>query len=101
MSPGSEEEDGDEGYVGGESARERVGEAQILGGQDGLPPAMPGSGGWITTDNVGDHFDEEGNWRGQWLQPLGPGAGTVRERGGEDGVDGAEEEDELKWRRTG
>ncbi|KAG6006490.1 hypothetical protein E4U21_007034 [Claviceps maximensis] len=28
----------------------------------GLPPPLPGSGGWITADNVHEYFDEEGNW---------------------------------------
>ena len=69
---------------------------------DGLPPAMPGSGGWITAENMNQFFDEEGNWRGGG---LGPGAGTVRERENDDeegtgtsevnGPDG-----ETKWRRT-
>ncbi|PHH78895.1 hypothetical protein CDD82_2767 [Ophiocordyceps australis] len=27
-----------------------------------LPPPMPGSGGWITAENVGEYFDEQGNW---------------------------------------
>ncbi|OAA71476.1 hypothetical protein ISF_02027 [Cordyceps fumosorosea ARSEF 2679] len=45
----------------------------------GLPPPMPGSGGWITADNVGEYFDEEGNW-------IGPGA----EVGGEEEGEGAE-----------
>ena len=71
----------------------------------GLPPPMPGSGGWITAENVGEFFDEEGNWRGGG---LGPGAGMVRER--EDGLDtvngdgmdgGGENGDgDTKWRRT-
>jgi nucleotide-sensitive chloride channel 1A len=72
----------------------------------GLPPAMPGSGGWITAENVHDYFDEEGNWRGNG-SPLGPGAGTVRAREeefeleeGEGEADGAGIE-ETKWRRTG
>ncbi|KAL8709744.1 MAG: hypothetical protein Q9220_005530 [cf. Caloplaca sp. 1 TL-2023] len=80
---------------------------------DGLPPPMPGSGGWITADNVGEFVDEEGNFRGR---SLGAGAGVVRGReeddddgdgeghGGErvadgNGVEGVEEE--TKWRRTG
>ena len=67
---------------------------------DGLPPPMPGSGGWITADNMGEYFDEEGNWRGRG---LGPSAGIVREReddensGNEEGNDGDGEE--RKWRR--
>lgn len=74
-------------------------------GVDGLPPPMPGSGGWITAENMGEFFDEEGNWRGG---ELGAGAGVVRERGegegegeGEGpGVDGEEEEEEAKRRRV-
>ena len=68
---------------------------------EGLPPPMPGSGGWITAENVGEYFDEAGNWRGQG---LGPGAGMVRLREEEpadvngDGAAGTTEE--TKWRRT-
>ena len=100
------------------------------GSTSGLPPAFPGSGGWITSENLHEHFDDEGNWlpgRGPQEQTedvedeqgetngyhgqenkqenLGPGAGNVRMR--EDGdaegngaVDG-EADDETKWRRTG
>ncbi|KAL9594990.1 MAG: hypothetical protein Q9219_006718 [cf. Caloplaca sp. 3 TL-2023] len=73
---------------------------------DGLPPPMPGSGGWITAENVGEFFDGEGNWRGR----LGEGAGIVRGREEEEGggeVDGDGEGggggdgEETKWRRTG
>ncbi|KAL8922302.1 MAG: hypothetical protein Q9208_005272 [Pyrenodesmia sp. 3 TL-2023] len=71
---------------------------------DGLPPPMPGSGGWITAENVGEFFDEEGNFRGGGR--LGEGAGSVRGRdvdgdedGGGNGVGGGEEQG--KWRRTG
>lgn len=49
----------------------------------GLPPPMPGSGGWITADNVNEYFDEEGNWIGQGAgeeEELGEGAGRVRAR---------------------
>lgn len=75
---------------------------------DGLPPPMPGSGGWITAENVGEFFDEEGNFRG--AGGLGEGAGRVRGReedeGAEvvdgNGVEGGEAEaEEAKWRRTG
>lgn len=73
---------------------------------------MPGSGGWITAENVGEFFDEEGNWRGgeEWTGDevfgmpgggvgggeggLGEGAGSVRREREE------EEGDETKWRRT-
>lgn len=76
---------------------------------DGLPPPMPGSGGWITAENVGEFFDEEGNFRGGGEGTLGDGAGSVRGRdeavgevdgdGDGDGVEGGEEA--TKWRRTG
>jgi len=83
------------------------------GGTDGdLPPPMPGSGGWITAENMGEYFDEEGNWIGGGEDEgaeveegdengLGPGAGTVRARDeeGRDGADGAGAED-TKWQRT-
>ena len=65
---------------------------------------MPGSGGWITAENMDQYFDEEGNWIGgdddedekNKGEPLGPGAGTVRtrEEGDEDTTD------ETKWQRT-
>ncbi|KAL9019641.1 MAG: hypothetical protein Q9185_003106 [Variospora sp. 1 TL-2023] len=71
---------------------------------DGLPPPMPGSGGWITAENVGDFFDEEGNFRGGGAG-LGDGAGSVRVRNEVEDVDvnGVRDggEDETKWRRTG
>lgn len=31
----------------------------------GLPPAFPGSGGWITSENVSEFFDEEGNFKAE------------------------------------
>ncbi|KAK4152477.1 regulator of volume decrease after cellular swelling-domain-containing protein [Chaetomidium leptoderma] len=61
----------------------------FAGARDGgLPPAMPGSGGWITADNVDEYFDAEGNWIGGGAdeeegEELGEGAGTVHARGGE------------------
>ncbi|KAI4086806.1 MAG: hypothetical protein LQ339_008989 [Xanthoria mediterranea] len=76
---------------------------------EGLPPPMPGSGGWITAENVGDFFDEEGNFRAG--ESLGEGAGRVRGREDDEdndrGVEGANgngenhETEETKWRRTG
>ena len=60
----------------------------------GLPPPVPGSGGWITSENVGEFFDEAGNWRGREAgapldaaDDLGEGAGNVRPR--EDHLNGA------------
>lgn len=77
-----------------------------MGSADGgLPPPMDGSSGWITAENMHEYFDEEGNWIGGGEEPslpLGPGAGTVRQRedeGVEDG-DGHGEDEETKWRRT-
>lgn len=69
-------------------------------GGGGLPPPMPGSGGWITAENVGEFFDEEGNFRGGG--GLGEGAGSVRtrEEDGDDEENGDGVEDETKWRRT-
>jgi len=92
-------------------------ESEGGGGASALPPPMPGSGGWITAENVGEFFDEEGNWRGgeEWTERevvgvpgggLGAGAGNVRGReeggggGGGGGVDEGDEGDETKWRRT-
>ncbi|KAK4197709.1 regulator of volume decrease after cellular swelling-domain-containing protein [Triangularia verruculosa] len=63
----------------------------FAGARDGgLPPAMPGSSGWITAENVHEYFDEEGNWIGEggdasgaegggWVlsEQLGGGAGTI------------------------
>lgn len=84
-------------------------EAAGDGAVDGLPPPMPGSGGWITSANVGEFFDEEGNWRGReagarpdGANELGEGAGIVRPREDDD-HDGETERvngEETKWRRT-
>ena len=70
----------------------------------GLPPPMPGSGGWITAENVNDFFDEDGNPRSGG---LGPGAGTVRQREdeGNEGVDAGTHDsaegdgEDVKYRR--
>lgn len=81
-------------------------------GLTALPPPMPGSGGWITAENVGEFFDENGEVRAGGR--LGDGAGRVRGRAEDDGGaeghvvgngDGAEgeggDDEETKWRRTG
>ncbi|KAI2411147.1 hypothetical protein LOZ41_004467 [Ophidiomyces ophidiicola] len=67
-----------------------------------LPPAMPGSGGWITAENMHEYFDEEGNWIGGDQGPLGPGAGSIRPREEGNGTDGGDNggTEETKWRRT-
>lgn len=71
----------------------------------GLPPAMPGSGGWITAENMHEFFDADGNYIGPdddeeaAAGDLGPGAGTVRTR--DEDMDAAEGTDDTKWQRTG
>lgn len=98
-----EDEDGEHG-----SRLIQSGLAIPLGGEGtGLPPPMPGSGGWITAENMHEFVDADGNWiedeaEGAAEDPaLGPGAGTVRSRDGDDeGADPADGED-SKWQRTG
>ncbi|ETN46405.1 uncharacterized protein HMPREF1541_00589 [Cyphellophora europaea CBS 101466] len=102
-----EEEDGAQG-----SRLIQSGLAIPLGGEgSGLPPPMPGSGGWITAENMHEFVDEDGNWiedageEAAGEAPLGPGAGTVRSRDdGEDGGGGdntAADGEDAKWQRTG
>lgn len=55
------------------------------GGFDGsLPPPFPGSGGWITAENVGEYFDADGNFigatAGEGVETPGDVAGRVRNR---------------------
>jgi nucleotide-sensitive chloride channel 1A len=75
----------------------------------GLPPPFPGSGGWITAENVGDYFDADGNWIGgeDEQEPLGEGAGRARGRDEVEAEDekltnghGTEDGDEHKRPRT-
>ncbi|KAL1644407.1 hypothetical protein SLS58_004321 [Diplodia intermedia] len=72
---------------------------------------LPGAGGWITSDNIHEHVDAEGNFVGFGGGALGAGAGTVRareedagiadEEAGQDGEGGAAAGgEEAKWRRT-
>lgn len=81
-------------------------------GDDGVVPleagGLPGAGGWITSDNIHEHVDADGNFTG-FGNNLGAGAGTVRPREEEDFEDteegGAAGEsaaggEETKWRRT-
>ncbi|KAK1243922.1 hypothetical protein MKX08_002060 [Trichoderma sp. CBMAI-0020] len=58
----------------------------------GLPPPFPGSGGWITAENVHNYFDADGNYVGPGqeveecpepedaTEELGEGAGRTRPR---------------------
>ena len=90
MSQDEDMEDGDdrimfEGSVGYEGISGLPG-VQAGTADGGLPPPFPGSGGWITAENVSEYFDEDGNWIGGEEGPtLGEGAGRVR---GRDEVDG-------------
>lgn len=61
----------------------------LRGAADGsLPPPLPGSGGWITADNVHEYFDADGNWiGGEDQEELGDGAGRTRGRDEVDGQD--------------
>lgn len=77
-----------------------------------LPPPMPGSGGWITAENVRNFYDEDGNPLvldnlpgsiSSAGETLGNGAGSVRARDEDgDATDGDVRlnGDETKWRRT-
>jgi chloride channel, nucleotide-sensitive, 1A len=66
--------------------------------EPGMGLGMPGEGGWITSENLHEYMDEEGNLALPTDDGgLGPGAGVVRER--EEDVD--EDGEELKWQRTG
>ena len=105
--PGLDEEDDEGGEEGGAFSSGLVGAGNNEGG---LPPPFEGSSGWITAENMHEFFDEEGNWIAGGEEPtlpLGPGAGTVRQREGEEGQEGQGEgvnegqDDETKWQRTG
>jgi nucleotide-sensitive chloride channel 1A len=75
-----------------------------MGATDGgLPPPFPGSGGWITAENVSEYFDADGNWIGGEVsvEVLGDGAGRVRgfdEVEGEAEMNGHDEGDEASKR---
>jgi nucleotide-sensitive chloride channel 1A len=90
-----------EGEEEGESRLMQAGLIMPGDSHGGLPPAMPGSGGWITAENMHEFFDEGGNYigpeddEGAAAEDLGPGAGTVRAR------DEEMETDDAKWQRTG
>ncbi|KAH8656572.1 regulator of volume decrease after cellular swelling-domain-containing protein [Tricladium varicosporioides] len=70
----------------------------------GLPPPFPGSGGWITAENVSEFFDDDGNYIGGANgESLGEGAGTVRLRDDEkanSGVNGNGESDSTGNKRA-
>ncbi|KAK4175161.1 regulator of volume decrease after cellular swelling-domain-containing protein [Triangularia setosa] len=86
---GDEDDDGDGAQIIFEGEAVEGFSGVFAGARDGgLPPAMPGSSGWITAENVHEYFDGEGNWIGEggdgeegggWVlsEQLGGGAGTV------------------------
>jgi nucleotide-sensitive chloride channel 1A len=72
--------------------------------EDGEGPDIPepGAGGWITSENMHEFMDENGNWTGPELPVLGAGAGQVRSRDdADDDGDADGGADETKWQRTG
>ncbi|EXJ93653.1 hypothetical protein A1O1_02045 [Capronia coronata CBS 617.96] len=112
VEPGEEEDE--EGVANGGVSRLIQAGLAFPGASDGgLPPAMPGSGGWITAENMHEFVDENGDWiddqEGE-AEPvaedavpgLGPGAGTVRTRVEDEHGNGeaGDDADETKWRRT-
>lgn len=107
-----DEEDGDdrivfEGNVGYEGISGLPGVQRGVA-DGGLPPPFPGSGGWITAENVAEYFDEDGNWIGGEEagngEILGDGAGRIRTRDEMDGGgvngNGNHESDDNKRPRT-
>ncbi|KAK5728642.1 hypothetical protein LTR15_001779 [Elasticomyces elasticus] len=83
-------------------------------GENGFDETAPGATGWITSENMADFVDEDGNFRMpegttvlggeedenvEHANGLGPGAGTTRTAAEVDTEDGAE--DDGKWQRTG
>ena len=111
------DDDGEGGSMNIEtSSLFRAGLIQPGDSSDGLPPSMPGSGGWITAENMHEFVDEEGNWiaddenedkeneeEAAGAEELGSGAGTVRRRddGEEDNNDENRSNGDTKWQRTG
>lgn len=106
----NEDDDDDDERQGRHSRLIHAGLA-IPGTSDGsMPPPMPGSGGWITAENMHEFIDKDGNWierdedmeeelsSGEQDTALGPGAGTVRSR--PDDTNGDDIDEETKWRRT-
>lgn len=71
----------------------------------------PGASGWITSENMQDFMDENGEFRmpegftvvgaedQEEERALGEGAGRIRTAAEVEGVDGGE--DDSKWQRTG
>ncbi|OHF01795.1 hypothetical protein CORC01_02986 [Colletotrichum orchidophilum] len=108
--PVDEEDEEEDGRIIFEGEHEPVEgyEGVLYGAPDGgLPPAFPGSGGWITAENVHEHFDADGNWIGQNGHQdevdeggqLGEGAGRVRDHDeANNGVNGHDDPDNKRPR---
>ena len=100
----------DDGDDQGEGVSRLIRSGLALPGDDsgGLPPPMPGSGGWITAENMHEFVDEDGNFiqdedEVDLVQPgesLGPGAGNVRARDDEQLEENENGGDETKWQRV-
>ncbi|KAF2172745.1 hypothetical protein M409DRAFT_62456 [Zasmidium cellare ATCC 36951] len=83
------------------------------GGEGAFDETAPGATGWITSENMADFMDEDGNFRmpagmtvvggeeedGEGAVTLGAGAGTTRTAA--EANDEGDEEEESKWQRTG
>lgn len=69
-------------------------------GEEEEEDTAPGAGGWITSENMDQFVDADGNFIGGGA--LGTGAGTVRTRDEEmeDAEDDGPDVDDTKWRRT-
>ncbi|KAI6912545.1 hypothetical protein KC318_g1530 [Hortaea werneckii] len=85
------------------------------GGVGGFDETAPGATGWITSENMADFMDEDGNFKmpegatviggeddaaEEEADGLGAGAGRRRAANEVDAEDGAAQ-DETKWQRTG
>jgi nucleotide-sensitive chloride channel 1A len=84
-------------------------------GEAGFDETAPGATGWITSENMADFMDESGNFRmpegmtviggedeeGTPAETLGAGAGRTRTADELDAENGAGEDDDNKWQRTG
>lgn len=64
-------------------------------GEDDGAATFP-SGGWITSENMHEFVDEDGNF--SMPGSLGPGAGNVRTA--DDATINEESNDDAKWQRT-
>lgn len=80
-------------------------DAGLSDAEDGGEDEMPGAGEWITSENMDQYLDDEGNFIDGGR--LGSGAGHIRtldevDEGVNGGTTAEDEHDEgeTKWRRT-